>query len=192
MTHSSNGAEPSRRSFLSKLGSVGMIGGLVAAYGTLAAFLARFVYPARPRSKGWMYLVEVDRLGPGDAMEYRAPSGAAVTVARKGRSSEAGSFIALSSTCPHLGCQVHWEAQNDRFFCPCHNGTFALDGTATGGPPFEAGQSLPQYPLKVEKGLVFIEVPVDAIVDFGPCPEERFVPARKGVDPCLSAPLRRT
>jgi len=66
---------------------------------------------------------------------------------------------ALSSTCPHLGCQVRWEAQNDRFFCPCHNGVFDQSGVATAGPPGEAGQSLPKYELKVEDGLLHIAVP---------------------------------
>jgi menaquinol-cytochrome c reductase iron-sulfur subunit len=29
-------------------------------------------------------------------------------------------------TCPHLGCSV--DRQGDKFVCPCHNGTFTLDG----------------------------------------------------------------
>ena len=76
----------------------------------------------------------------------------------------ADAFIALSSTCPHLGCQVHWEPQNDRYLCPCHNGTFAPAGTPTGGPPFEANQSLPHYPLRVEGGLLFVEVGTRALI----------------------------
>ncbi|MBI4577262.1 MAG: Rieske 2Fe-2S domain-containing protein, partial [Planctomycetes bacterium] len=70
-------------------------------------------------------------------------------------------FLALSSTCPHLGCRVHWEVQNRRFFCPCHNGSFDAAGRATGGPPAEAGQSLPRYALRLEGGLLFIELPVE-------------------------------
>ena len=69
-------------------------------------------------------------------------------------------FIALSSTCPHLGCQVHWEAAHDRFFCPCHNGVFDPSGRGLSGPPGEAGLSLPSYNLRVDNGLLFIEVPV--------------------------------
>ena len=70
---------------------------------------------------------------------------------------------ALSSTCPHLGCQVHWEGHNNRFFCPCHNGVFDPNGIATGGPPADAGQSLLQFPLKEESGLLYIELPVDRV-----------------------------
>ena len=73
-------------------------------------------------------------------------------------------FVAFSSICPHLGCQVNWELQNDRFFCPCHNGVFDRDGNATGGPPAAAGQRLPRYPLKIENGLLFIEVQLESAV----------------------------
>ena len=47
---------------------------------------------------------------------------------------------------------------------PCHNGTFDTSGVATGGPPGDAGQNLPLYPLRVEQGMLFIEVPVDRLV----------------------------
>lgn len=36
---------------------------------------------------------------------------------------------AFTVTCPHLGCSVNLEG--DRFVCPCHNGTFTLDGKRT-------------------------------------------------------------
>jgi Rieske Fe-S protein len=55
---------------------------------------------------------------------------------------------------------VHWEAQNDRFFCPCHNGAFDRQGNATAGPPAAAGQALLRFPLRLENGLLFIEVPI--------------------------------
>ena len=98
----------------------------------------------------------------------------------------AEAFAALSSVCPHLGCQVHWQPQNDRFFCPCHNGVFAPDGTGIGGPPGDAGQSLPRYPLKLENGLLFIEVDRSEIA-MGPgrVLEPPAVPG-PGHDPCLS------
>jgi Rieske Fe-S protein len=54
---------------------------------------------------------------------------------------------------------VHWQSQDSRFFCPCHNGAFDPTGKAIAGPPAEAGQSLPRYPVRVESGMVFIEIP---------------------------------
>ena len=40
-----------RRSALKRLAGVFMGGGLVAAYGTLAAVMARYLFPARPAPK---------------------------------------------------------------------------------------------------------------------------------------------
>jgi Rieske Fe-S protein len=86
-----------------------------------------------------------------------------VTITRFQEGSDADAFLALSTTCPHLGCRVHWEPHNSRFFCPCHNGVFDAQGKATQGPPADANQSLPQFPVKVENGLVFIEAPTEVL-----------------------------
>lgn len=32
----------------------------------------------------------------------------------------------FNTTCPHLGCSVNFEG--DKFVCPCHNGTFTVNG----------------------------------------------------------------
>ena len=37
-----------------------------------------------------------------------------------------GSIKTFNTTCPHLGCSVNFEG--DKFVCPCHNGTFTIDG----------------------------------------------------------------
>jgi menaquinol-cytochrome c reductase iron-sulfur subunit len=34
----------------------------------------------------------------------------------------------FTTTCPHLGCSVNFEKDARLFICPCHNGTFELDG----------------------------------------------------------------
>ena len=142
-----------RRSFMAWVGSFALIGALVTAYGSFAAILGRYLYPARKSRQYWLFVREVANLPESGAFAYQLPNGAPVNITRRG---ESGEFIALSSTCPHLGCQVHWEGQNDRFFCPCHNGVFSPDGEPVSGPPADSGQTLPQYPLKVESGLLFI------------------------------------
>lgn len=152
-----------RRGFLARVSFGAMLAGLAAGYGAFAAIVARYLYPAKPAPTGWMFVTEANRLRPGDSIEFRTPAGASAAIARQGDTGDVGDFVALSSVCPHLGCQVHWEAQNDRFFCPCHNGTFDPSGAATGGPPYDAGQSLPRYPLKIENGLLFIQVPLEQI-----------------------------
>jgi Rieske Fe-S protein len=151
-----------RRSFLG--GATLLMGaGVVAGYGTFGAFAGRYLYPARDDPRAWFFVSEVTRLAPGESMTYVAPGGARVVIARRGAAHEAESFMALSSTCPHLGCQVHWEGHNNRFFCPCHNGVFDPEGRGIGGPPGDAGQDLPRYPLKVEGGLLYIEVPLPTV-----------------------------
>jgi len=155
--------DPDRRRFLGAASSIAMGCGLVAGYGALGAIAARFVYPAKSKDAEWMFVTDLAGAKVGDAIAYRAPAGETVTVARIAQGGTAADFIALSSTCPHLGCQVHWEGQNQRFFCPCHNGTFDPSGKATGGPPGDAGQSLLRFPLKVEAGNLFIEVPLGTL-----------------------------
>ena len=175
-----------RRSLLAQLSNVAVFGGLAAAYGTLAAMCVRFLFPARPPAKGWMYVSRADRLGRGESLLFRTPGGASVNVARQGEGEEATDFVALSSTCPHLGCQVHWEPQNDRFFCPCHNGVFSPDGTGISGPPGDAGQSLPQYALKVDAGLLYLEVDYEQLAKGpGEVVEPYEGPRGPGHDPCL-------
>ena len=136
-----------------------MFGGLVVAYGWFGSIAARFLFPARGRRKSWQYIAQLDQMKTGASFVYQTPTGELVNITRQGSDGGESDFIALSSTCPHLGCQVSWEGQNNRYFCPCHNGTFDPSGIATGGPPGEAGQRLPRYDLKITDGLLFIEVP---------------------------------
>lgn len=167
MSDERDGDSPRRRVFLQTLGRVAMAGGLVASYGTCAAMSGRFLYPARAQPWAWQLVVEVDRIPTDAAFAYRAPSGAPINIARRpgAESPVAGKagaeqFVALSSSCPHLGCQVHWQSRERRFLCPCHNGVFTADGRAVSGPPADAGQNLARYPLRVKDGLLYILVPM--------------------------------
>ena len=159
----SDDKEPTRRAFLDAATGAFMTGGLVAGYGAFAGIAGCFLYPSKGQAKQWFYVARVEQLHLGDALVYRTPAGATVAVARQEQAGTVEDFIALSSTCPHLGCQVHWEGQNHRFFCPCHNGIFDPAGKATAGPPAEAGQSLPHFPLRVDRGLLFLQVPVETL-----------------------------
>ena len=178
-----------RRAFLNKASKTAMGAGLVGGYGGLGAIAVRYLYPARPDDLSWQYVAEVDRIEVGGALRYEGPGGETINIARQGGAGVAEDFVALSSTCPHLGCQVRWEAQNNRFFCPCHNGVFDATGVATGGPPGEAGQSLAQYPLKVEGGLLKIAVPMGRLADGteaqGRILDDLDEKSGPGHDPCL-------
>ena len=141
-----------------------VIWGIVAAaYGTLATFALRFLYPAKSHSDNWQFVTTVAQLKLGQSITYISPAGARIVVARQRADDDARAFVALSSVCPHLGCAVHWEGQNNRFFCPCHNGSFDESGAPTGGPPFKANQSLPRFPVRVDRGRLFIQVPLESV-----------------------------
>ncbi len=165
-----------RRKFLGRASHVAMAAGLAGGYGGLGLIAGRFLSPSADSGRVWQFLVETDRMTVGESRAYRGPAGEEINITRRGRGAGAEDFIALSSTCPHLGCQVHWEPQFDRYFCPCHNGTFDPSGVATGGPPADAGQNLPPYPLRVDQGMLFIEVPVDRLVTAVPA-DRRSAPA---------------
>jgi menaquinol-cytochrome c reductase iron-sulfur subunit len=45
-----------------------------------------------------------------------------------------GQLRVLTSVCPHLGCTVPWNKERRQFVCPCHGGTFTMDGTRVSGP----------------------------------------------------------
>ena len=62
-------------------------------------------------------------------------------------------FDVMSNICTHLGCRVRWIADDDRFYCPCHNGVFAKDGSVVAGPP---PRPLDRFENKVEDGILYI------------------------------------
>ena len=44
--------------------------------------------------------------------------------------------VAFSQKCTHLGCVVYFQADEDRWHCPCHEGNFdTLTGDVLSGPP---------------------------------------------------------
>lgn len=151
----------SRRAMLWLTSRMALIGGLVGGYGMFAWIGARFMLPTQSGRLHPLFVARASDVTVGDTLLYRTPDDRTVNITRRGSTGDAADFIALSSTCPHLGCQVRWEGQNNRYVCPCHNGTFDREGRATGGPPGEAGQWLPRYELTVEKGLLYIHVPAE-------------------------------
>lgn len=62
-------------------------------------------------------------------------------------------FVALSNICTHLGCRVRWIAEDNSFFCPCHNAQFDKDGKVIAGPPPRA---LDRFEVKVENDQLFV------------------------------------
>ena len=128
--HPSNPDGSDRRQFLTSASKGAMVAGLVGGYGAFAAVAGRFLYPSSTGDVLWQFVADTESIKVGEAIRYRGPSGETINIARHTRNGDAEDFTALSSTCPHLGCQVRWEGQNNRFFCPCHNGVFDPPGIA--------------------------------------------------------------
>lgn len=40
----------------------------------------------------------------------------------------AGTVLAFTDVCPHLGCKINYQSSSGHYFCPCHASTFNLDG----------------------------------------------------------------
>lgn len=144
--------ESGRRGFLAQV--IGGIG-LLVSYAVFAGYAIAYLFPARPPQR-------VRRLFVGRRDDF--PEGATRSlVDPRARTllirADADGMKAFDTRCPHLGCKVHWEAENDRFFCPCHQGVFDRDGVAVSGPPADAGQSLERAEIEVEPGgSVFLRV----------------------------------
>lgn len=180
----------SRRAMVWLTSRAAFLGGLAGGYGLFAWIGGRFLLPSQAGRLHQLVVARESELNPGDTLLYQTPDNRPVNITRRGVTGAATDFIALSSTCPHLGCQVRWEGQHNRYFCPCHNGTFDAEGKATGGPPHDAGQSLPRYALTVERGLLYIHVPAEQL---SIAPQAATHPAESPrVDPsCLTCSERR-
>lgn len=129
---------------------------VLAAYGVLAAEGFLFLVPKKTKPKTrLLFAGQIEQYKIGQVQKFFDLQGGEILVKR----SKEG-FKAFSSTCPHLGCKVKWEPDQNRFLCPCHMGLFDPEGKAYAGPPADAGQSLSPVTIKVDEagGVVYIEV----------------------------------
>jgi Rieske Fe-S protein len=64
-----------------------------------------------------------------------------------------GAVIALSATCPHLGCGILSDGKGD-FACPCHDSRFGPDGAYVKGP---SPRAMDPLPVRVQDGRVLVQ-----------------------------------
>ncbi len=158
-TQTSTGShEPGRRKFLLLL----PLGIFASMAGVIAAAAFRFLRPvsvSATQQATWLDVAPVAEL-KGEKPLMRAvraerSAGWATTF------EEQNIFIlpkqnhqALSSICPHEGCQVVWRDESNDFFCPCHDSFFAADGAHVSGP---ARRGLDQLPSREKDGMLQVQ-----------------------------------
>lgn len=140
-----------RRSFLARL-LAGV--GLTLSYGVLGAYAVAYLFPpATRRHAGRLFIGRRPDFPAGTARPFVDQRGRRLLVV-----ADEARLRAFDTRCPHLGCQVHWQPDEQQFFCPCHQGIFDRDGVAIAGPPAADGQSLADVPLVIDavSGTVFL------------------------------------
>jgi len=149
----------SRRDFM-KL-AISTIGGVIGlAFGIPA--IGYLVGPALKKDQGqdWM------RLGSTGKVEIGIPTLFKVKIQRQTGwivneeelsvyvlTENGRDYIAMSNVCTHLGCRVRWITDQNKFFCPCHNGVFDKEGNVVEGPP---PRPLDRFKVKVEDNQLFV------------------------------------
>ena len=58
-------------------------------------------------------------------------------------------FVMFSPICPHLGCRFNYNADQNKFFCPCHGSVYTREGAHIDGP---APRGLDPLPMREQSG----------------------------------------
>ncbi len=97
----------------------------------------------------WVTRGEIDsatELAPGEAAILRdGPRKLAV------HRDDEGVLHAVSATCTHLGCVVHWNADERSWDCPCHGSRFDVDGEVLHGPAASKLAPVDEPPFGVQQ-----------------------------------------
>jgi len=155
--------EPDRRKFL-KIATCALGGGVgVAAAAPVLRLVAAPIgettvtSPTDPIDVGAIAAIpvgaawtKVDVIAPVIADAWTTARDVVLGAAWVRRPSES-KLVALSASCPHLGCAVGWDVAAAGFLCPCHNSRWNGDGELVGndGP---AKRALDPLPIEVKDG----------------------------------------
>jgi nitrite reductase/ring-hydroxylating ferredoxin subunit len=94
------------------------------------------------------------------ALASQVPTGSAVYFKYPDADSQAmllhlpsGQFVAFSQRCTHLSCAVFYQPQQERLYCPCHEGVFSPEtGDPIAGPP---QRRLEQIALRQDGDVIY-------------------------------------
>jgi nitrite reductase/ring-hydroxylating ferredoxin subunit len=75
-------------------------------------------------------------------------------------SRDAAGLRAVSGICTHQGCRLNLDPGNRELDCPCHNTSFAVDGTLVRHQLYTPPPPLPHLQVREQDGRIDIYVPV--------------------------------
>jgi menaquinol-cytochrome c reductase iron-sulfur subunit len=150
--------EISRRKFMSV--AIVSVGGLISAALGIPA-IAYIVGPAlQQKAANWIRLAAIAKVEPNTPTLFKtnveSQTGWIVSqdeISAYVLTEDGQNFEAISNICTHLGCRVRWIQDQERFFCPCHNGVFDKSGNVVSGPP---PRPLDHFETKIEDGVLYI------------------------------------
>jgi cytochrome b6-f complex iron-sulfur subunit len=131
-----------------------MTGGFLSLWGFgFAWVIAAFLKPLGSREG----LAErVIKVGPLDSL----PVGKAQLV-RRGREplfvirTGEDNLVGLAGVCSHLHCVLQWDEQLEQLQCPCHEGSFDVNGNVLKGP---AARGLRRYQVETRLGEIYLHL----------------------------------
>ena len=163
-SRASDQVEP-RRGFMASL--VAVLAGGIAGLAPMAAGVAFFLDPILRKKKGdaggflrAANLAELPVDGTPLQFTLRADIKDAWTMYRNRVLGSVylrlinGQVLAFNDTCPHLGCKVNYQAANLRFFCPCHQSAFDLNGKKTNETP---PRDMDDLEVEIRDGAVWVK-----------------------------------
>jgi cytochrome b6-f complex iron-sulfur subunit len=133
-----------RRGFLKFLASI--LG--LSALGVFLYTLSRFLTPGGAIGKAKPVTLPKSEIPVGTVKDLIVMGVPSIII-----HTQAEGYIALSRVCTHLGCLVNYNKERQIFICPCHGGTYDLEGNVISGPP---PKPLPKYAVRVEDGNIVI------------------------------------
>jgi Rieske Fe-S protein len=124
----------------------------VTAFAGFLGMGIRFITPFKREIERRIFTIRLEELEINTTAQFRDLRGKDLMLVRTAERE----VRAISTTCTHLGCSVHWQADRKQFYCPCHNGVFDLDGNVISGPP---PRQLDTYRVELEGDNVFLFFP---------------------------------
>jgi menaquinol-cytochrome c reductase iron-sulfur subunit len=151
----------SRRGFL-KI-AIGFLNGLIAIMLAVPGlgFLLTPVF--RKGSASWVKLGTVEKYAGDEPQKavFKYTSTSGYTTAEKTGfvwvvAEDAQNIAVLSAVCSHTGCNVAWQADEQKFVCPCHEGRYDRHGDVLSGPP---PRPLTKLQTRIDNGQLLVELP---------------------------------